>query len=81
MTDKPVTTREQMSALDYYIPQLPDGWALHQLQERHVDGLKSWFAQLYRPYGTPGVAKGVGKSPREAILRSLDDMEKSIHAE
>jgi hypothetical protein len=65
-----------MSSLDFYIPQLPEGWALHQLQERWIAGGKTWHAVLYRPTGAPDSVSADGKSPREAILRCLDEVGK-----
>ena len=71
MSESKTTT----SSLDFYIPQLPEGWALHQLQEQIIDGKRNWYAVLYRPIGTPDSVSANGKVPREAILRCLDEMD------
>lgn len=64
------------SAIDFYIPTLPEGWAIHQLQEQIIDGKRNWYAVLYRPIGTPDSVSANGKVPREAILRCLDELDK-----
>lgn len=71
MTEKSVTTNLMMMS----IPSLPEGWAVHALQNYFIDGESWWSAAIYRPHGRPRSGNGKGKFPREAILRALDNAE------